>query len=110
MEEEFDAPLFKVLAKNDTGKAASNQGGPVIPKELQAYLPEISRPAGVHAPGMEIDAILMIGATEVDRVKARYQVQTWGGTRSRENFASQGFPRSTRSQTPAIFSSSNAAS
>jgi hypothetical protein len=36
MEEEFDAPLFKVLAKNDTGKAASNQGGPVIPKELQA--------------------------------------------------------------------------
>ena len=81
MEEEFDAPLFKVLAKNDTGQAKSNQGGPVIPKKLQAYMPEIERPPGVHAPGMEIEAILMLGATEVDRVKARYQAQTWGGTR-----------------------------
>jgi hypothetical protein len=98
--EVFDAPLFKVLAKNDTGKAASNQGGPVIPKELQAYLPEIERPAGVHAPGMEIDAILMIGATEVDRVKARYQVQTWGSTRLLGEF------RITR--IPAIHKESNA--
>jgi putative restriction endonuclease len=79
--DEFDAPLFKVLAKNDTGEASSNQGGPVIPKELQAFMPEIDRPAGVHAPGMEIDAVLMLGSAEVDQVKARYQVQTWGGTR-----------------------------
>lgn len=86
MEEEFDAPLFKVLRKNDTGKAASNQGGPVIPKELQAYLPEIERPAGVHSPGIEIDAILVIDSTEVDRVKARYQIQTWGGTRPSGEF------------------------
>ncbi|WP_440639742.1 HNH endonuclease [Bradyrhizobium sp. PUT101] len=100
MEEEFDAPLFKVLAKNDTGKAASNQGGPVIPKDLQAYLPKIERPPGVHAPGMEIDAILMIGLTEVDRVKARYQVQTWGGTRLPGEF------RITR--IPAIHKESNA--
>jgi putative restriction endonuclease len=30
---------------------------------------------------MDIEAILMIGSKEMDRVKARYQVQTWGGTR-----------------------------
>jgi putative restriction endonuclease len=42
-DEDFDAPLFNVLAHNDTGQAVGHQGGIVIPKDLDPYFPQLSR-------------------------------------------------------------------
>src|SRR4051812_33704833 len=41
---EFDVPVFKKLAKNDTGQAKGNQSGPLIPEDLISYFPKLSRP------------------------------------------------------------------
>jgi putative restriction endonuclease len=83
---EFDAPLFKKLAHNDTGAAAGHQGGVVIPKDLDQYFPDLSGRASAANPTVDeyIRAALFVGDTPRGIVSTRYQYQTWGGARSPE--------------------------
>jgi putative restriction endonuclease len=84
--EEFDQPLFKMLAHNDTGKAAGHQGGIVIPKYLDEYFPQLSRVVTADQPTVDeiIRAQLFDGSDYLGTVETRYQFQTWGGTRAPE--------------------------
>ncbi len=83
---DFDAPLYKILAHNDTGQAVGHQGGIVIPKDLDPYFPQLSKRVTAEAPAPEefIVADLFDGATYLETVEARYQYQTWGANRSPE--------------------------
>ena len=83
---EFDAPLFKLLAHNDTGQAVGHQGGIVVPKALDEYFPQLSRRATREAPAPEefVVADLFDGSRFLSTVETRYQYQTWGGERSPE--------------------------
>lgn len=83
---DFDAPIFKVLANNDTGAAAGHQGGFVLPKDLEDYLPLLRNETSVEKPtvDVEITAELFDGATYLGTADTRYQYQTWGGARSPE--------------------------
>jgi putative restriction endonuclease len=78
---EFDAPVFKRLAQNDTGSAKGHQGGFLVPRALEQYFPAIpaASPA-VPAPGKRVDAILVTN-TGALTVETRYQRQTWKYTR-----------------------------
>jgi putative restriction endonuclease len=82
---EFDAPVFKKLAKNDSGQSGANQAGFLIPKELHPYFPPLVRNDDEVAPGVPITAILIVNNEQVGRVETRYQIQTWGGKRKGEN-------------------------
>lgn len=84
--DDFDTPLFKTLAANDTGNAPGHQGGIVIPKDLDPYFPQLSRLATPQQPTVDemITAHLFDGAVYVATVETRYQFQTWGGTRTPE--------------------------
>lgn len=83
---EFDRPLFKRLAHNDTGGASGHQGGFVVPKSMEHYFPLLSLSATPATPtiDVEIRAALFLESTEVGIVRTRYQFQTWGGSRSPE--------------------------
>ena len=83
---EFDAPLFKKLAHNDTGAAVGHQAGVVIPKDLDRYFPDLSGQATAATPTVDenIRAALFVGDTPKGIVSTRYQYQTWGGARSPE--------------------------
>jgi putative restriction endonuclease len=83
---DFDKPIFKQLASNDTGQAAGHQGGMVIPKDLDRYFPQLLGKTSAANPTIDenIRAILVVGGKEVARVNTRYQFQTWGGDRSPE--------------------------
>lgn len=83
---EFDAPLFKILAPNDTGNAPGHQGGIVIPRDLDPYFPQLSRQVTPAKPTVDqfVVAHLFDGPQYLDTVETRYQFQTWGGTRSPE--------------------------
>lgn len=83
---EFDRPVFKQLASNDTGQAAGHQGGMVIPKDLDPYFPQLSGKISASNPTIDenIQAILIVGGKEVATVGTRYQFQSWGGARSPE--------------------------
>jgi putative restriction endonuclease len=83
---DFDAPLFKILARNDTGQAAGHQGGMVIPAALDPYFPQLSRRVSALAPTQEeiITAELFVGSRYAGTVETRYQFQTWGGKRPPE--------------------------
>lgn len=83
---DFDNPLFKILANNDTGAAAGHQGGIVIPKDLEDYFPILKGHTSSANPTVDtiIRAVLVIGSKHVGFVETRYQYQTWGGTRSPE--------------------------
>ncbi|MFC7699475.1 HNH endonuclease [Bradyrhizobium sp. GCM10028915] len=83
---EFDKPVFKQLAPNDTGQAAGHQGGMVIPKDLDPYFPQLQGKTSAANPTIDenIRAILVVGGQEVATVNTRYQFQTWGGARSPE--------------------------
>ncbi len=83
---DFDAPIFKVLANNDTGAATGHQGGFVLPKDLEDYLPLLRNETSVARPTVDVDitAELFDGATYLGTVETRYQYQTWGGARSPE--------------------------
>lgn len=82
----FDRPLFKKLAHNDTGAAAGHQSGVVIPKAIDKYFPQLSSSVSVSVPTVSCDlrAALFVGTNQVGLVKTRYQYQTWGGTRDPE--------------------------
>lgn len=82
----FDRPLFKMLANNDTGNAKGHQGGVVIPATMDQYFPQLGGQVSAANPTIdrEITAALFVETTQVGLVKTRYQYQTWGGTRSPE--------------------------
>lgn len=82
----FDRPVFKQISHNDSGASAGHQAGIVIPKDLDAYFPQIAAKISASSPavGEDINAILIVDNTEVGRVTARYQYQSWGGGRNIE--------------------------
>lgn len=82
----FDAPIYKVLANNDTGAAAGHQAGFVLPKDLEDYLPLLRNRTSPFAPTVdaEITADLFDGDEFLGTAETRYQYQTWGGERSPE--------------------------
>lgn len=83
---DFDAPMFKILAHNDTGKAHGHQAGIVIPKDLDPYFPALANRSTPEEPvtALSITAELYDGPRLVGLTETRYQYQTWGGTRSPE--------------------------
>lgn len=83
---EFDEPIFKVLAKNDTGEAPGHQGGFVVPKDLEDFFPLLRNETSFARPTVDtvISADLYDGTTFLETVETRYQYQTWGGERSPE--------------------------
>jgi putative restriction endonuclease len=83
---EFDRPLFKKLAHNDTGAAAGHQGGFLVPKDLDPFFPQLEGRVTPESPTVDqhVRAALFIGSTPVGIVSTRYQYQTWGGTRGSE--------------------------
>lgn len=84
---EWDFPVFKVLAKNDTGSAASNQSGILIPKDLRRFFPGLAGETTASSPTVDrrIEAQLFVENEFLGTVATRYQFQTWGGTRSPES-------------------------
>jgi putative restriction endonuclease len=52
---EFDAPVFKRLARNDTGQAAGHQGGLVIPQALDSYFPQLVGATTSTSPTVDRD-------------------------------------------------------
>jgi putative restriction endonuclease len=86
MSDEWNLPIFKVLASNDTGSAPGHQGGIVVPKTLARYFPEPEGSPSETSPTVEtwIHAELFVGARYHATVRTRYQLQTWGATRSAE--------------------------
>ncbi len=83
---EFDSPIFKILANNDTGQAVGHQGGIVIPKELDQYFPNLASKIDFSNPTVDetITISLYVGNDPKGIVQSRYQYQTWGQTRSPE--------------------------
>ncbi len=83
---EWDNPFFKVLASNDTGAARGHQGGAAIPKDLRKYFPTLSGLTSASNPTIDhrISADLFAEEKYLGTVKTRYQIQTWGGTRTPE--------------------------
>jgi putative restriction endonuclease len=88
MEREYDAPFFKVLARNDTGETGSHQGGIVIPKVISPYFPTLAVSVGPTSD-RAITADLYNGPQFLTTIETRYQIQTWGGTRSPEHRLTQ---------------------
>lgn len=84
----WDAPFFKKLAHNDTGQAAGHQGGIVVPKDLRPYFPSLDEGAASSvSPTVErfFNVEMFIPGRQVGSALVRYQLQTWGGTRSAES-------------------------
>jgi putative restriction endonuclease len=82
---QFEAPLFKRLAPNDTGATPGHQAGFLVPKDLGIYFPSL--PAGTAlqpTPSTGIRGILVVDGVVTDVVDTVYQFQTWGGTRTPE--------------------------
>jgi putative restriction endonuclease len=83
---DFDKPIFKQISHNDSGASTGHQGGIVIPKDLDAYFPQLSGRVSAASPTVDEDirAILVVGGKEVGTVTTRYQYQSWGGGRTVE--------------------------
>lgn len=81
-----DGKFFKVLAHNDTGQAAGHQGGIVIPKDISMFFPPFVFQGNAAQPTADVrlSAKLFVDGVFLGAVMTRYQVQTWGGTRSPE--------------------------
>ena len=84
---DWDSPIFKVLANNDTGNARGHQGGVVIPKDLRPFFPGLAGTTSAAMPTMDhrIKAELFVENTYQGTVNTRYQFQTWRGKRSPES-------------------------
>lgn len=82
----FETPVYKLLARNDTGQAPGHQGGIVIPADLEDYFPDVEGEISAANPTADVIVIadLVVAGRYVDTVSTRYQYQTWGGTRSPE--------------------------
>lgn len=84
---EWDFPIFKVLANNDTGNAPGHQGGVVIPQDLRKFFPGLTGAISAVNPTIDhrLNAQLFIENEYKGTVSTRYQFQTWGGVRSPES-------------------------
>lgn len=85
--DEWDAPFFKRLAHNDTGRAPGHQGGILIPKDLRPFFPSLDeRRVSKGKPTVDryLSTQMFVGLQQVADDLVRYQIQTWGGTRSPE--------------------------
>jgi len=84
---EWDFPIFKVLANNDTGSAPGHQGGVVIPQDLRKFFPGLTGVTSAANPTIDhrINAQLFVENDYKGTVSTRYQFQTWGGARSPES-------------------------
>ena len=82
----FDTPVYKILAPNDTGRARGHQAGIVIPAAIEDFFPDVVGAITPESPTADVpvEAELVVDGRIVGRVEARYQYQTWGGTRSPE--------------------------
>lgn len=91
---EWDTPFFKRLASNDTAEAPGHQAGMVFPKALRQYLPNLDE-TGTSGSNPTVDrylrAELLDGTLLLTESPIRYQLQTWGGTRSAESRITNGF-------------------
>jgi putative restriction endonuclease len=82
---DFDAPVFKVLSRNDTGNAPGHQAGVVIPKDLDSYFPALAGTSVANPTSEKRLRVTLRVPNEPEKfVNSRYQHQTWGGTRSPE--------------------------
>ncbi len=82
IDQEFDGPLFKILAQNDTGQAPGHQAGVVIPVPLRFFFPTLPTASPIQpTPSVAIDAILILDDQPPLNVVTTYQMQTWGLTR-----------------------------
>jgi putative restriction endonuclease len=90
---DFDAPVFKILANNDTGAAKGHQGGLVVPKALEQYFPRLSGEVSAASPTLDapVTLELWVAQRRIATVQSRYQFQTWGGERSPERRLTSGF-------------------
>lgn len=83
----WDSPFFKILANNDTAHASGHQGGVVIPKDLRQYFPILNE-SSITAFQPTVDAVITARLFHetifLGVVQTRYQLQSWGGTRSPE--------------------------
>lgn len=84
---EWDFPIFKVLANNDTGNAKGHQGGVVVPKDLRPFFPGLTGAVSAAKPTIDhkVEAQLFVENGYKGTVSTRYQFQTWGGERSPES-------------------------
>lgn len=84
---DWESPIFKVLANNDTGSAPGHQGGIVIPEAVRHYFPKLSGSVSSVNPTIDqrMEAELFAEDTHLKTVNTRYQYQTWGGVRSPES-------------------------
>ncbi len=82
----LDTPVFKILARNDTGRAPGHQGGIVIPRDIEDFFPDVIGEITPLSPTADVSIVadLLIDTQYVGTVDTRYQYQTWGGTRSPE--------------------------
>jgi len=82
----WDRPIYKFLAKNDTGSAPGHQAGVLIPQELRSYFPMLTGTTSDVQPTVDVrlEADLYVEEKHVGKVNTRYQYQTWSGTRSPE--------------------------
>lgn len=82
----LDASVYKRLSSNDTGSAPGHQAGILIPKDISQFFPFLPDVSGSTGPTVSemLTADLFIGDIFLGTVDARYQHQTWGGTRSAE--------------------------
>lgn len=83
----WDSPFFKRLANNDTAHASGHQGGVVIPKDLRQYFPILNE-SSITAFQPTVDSVITAQLFHetifLGTVQTRYQLQTWGGSRSPE--------------------------
>lgn len=80
----WDQPFYKQLARNETGAASGNQGGPAIPVALRQYLPFLNK-AATTALKPTTQRLLIadqyIGTQFLGSSSARYHIQTWKNKR-----------------------------
>jgi len=83
---EWDFPVFKMLAANDTGNSPGKQAGILIPVELRPFFPGLTGNISGENPTIStrIETELFCENRYVGTVSSRYQFQTWGGTRNPE--------------------------
>lgn len=83
----WDQPIYKLLARNDTGQAPGHQAGIVIPKKLRPYFPGLSDSTSAAHPTVDemMQVELFVGTRYRQTVHTRYQYQTWGGSRPPES-------------------------
>lgn len=83
----WDYPFFKVLSPTDTAEGKGKQAGIVILKDLRKFFPDLSGKASMlnPTPDHRVDVELFDQNKFLSYANARYQFQTWGGTRTPES-------------------------